>query len=198
MRDKLLEWAQRDAKNAPWRYPGDPWQVLAGLVLSDRTGSNDESVRIFVDEFPSLGAGVATAIRKASEKQTASNRKRYLRLANTARALGRRRSLDSDAWVGAAKLGDAEEGLFRTVGFGENRVLASAAMLRVATRIMGSNLDGEKKLSEGRMLVGRVIGNGPRAHELTAAVHALGRVVCRPEQPDCRRCPVNRYCQSRK
>ena len=74
LRENLLKWAQEDAKAAPWRHPGDPWQVLAGVVLSDRAAGNDKGASEFLRGFPAIGRGVAPAIRKASAKEDGATR----------------------------------------------------------------------------------------------------------------------------
>lgn len=197
IRAKLLEWATRDASIAPWRHPGDPWQVLAGVVLGDRVGARDEAVAELLKQFPSYGSRASTGIRKAARDATGSVQRGYGRLARAARVLTRRSNpWESDAWIDAAELGEAEAAFVLTVGCGEDRVLVSAAILRVVARLTGTDVAMERRLSDGRMVVGRVVGTGPSAIRILAALHAIGRSICAPDEPECRRCPVRRYCKS--
>ena len=200
IRSRLRSWSLEDAKDAPWRHPGAPWAVLAGLVLGDRSGVKDEGVRGFLEMFPAPGRGVSTAIRKAAEKVSAPRKKSYLRMANAARALaGRKKNAwESDAWVAAANLGPGEEGFLRTLAFGEDRVLVSSAILRVVGRVMGRESEVTRRGSDGRMLVGRILGVGSGTSELTAGLQALGRALCTTEQPACRRCPLRGVCEGRQ
>lgn len=196
IREKLLEWAARDARIAPWRHPGNPWQVLVGVVLADRVGARDQAVAKLLNEFPSYGYRVAAGIRKAARDAAGSVQEGYGRLARAADALSRRKNpWDSDAWIAAAELSQAEAAFVRTVGCGEDRVLVSSAILRAVGRITGRDVALERPLSDGRMVVGRVVGTGPSAIRVLAALHAVGRSICTPNEPDCRHCPVRRSCK---
>jgi DNA (cytosine-5)-methyltransferase 1 len=197
LRRQLLAWAASDAANAPWRHPGDPWQVLAGVVLGDRVGVNEEGVERFLEQFPRPRQGLSTKIRAAAKKEDGTTKAGYMRLARTATALGcNKTAWTRDRWAKAAALGGAEESLVRTIGLGEDRVLNSASMLRVASRLCGDEFVEERKLTDGRMALGRIVGavDGPT---LTAAIHALGRALCTPQDPDCKACPVKSDCESR-
>lgn len=197
MRSRLIEWGAKDARLAPWRHPGDPWAVLAGVVLGDRVGGQDEAVRDFLVSFPRVQPGTGARIRKGASARSGTQRADYERMAAVACALaGGRRAWDRDAWVGAGRLGPAEEALVRTIGLGEERILATHAMLRVAARFAGTRVNEERRLSDGRMEIARIVGAGENAASTTAALHALGRVVCTPADPGCRRCPLTSCCAS--
>jgi DNA (cytosine-5)-methyltransferase 1 len=199
IRTRVLNWAKRDARVAPWRHPGNPWHVLAGVVLGDRVGASDEAVGAFLKRFPSYGSGVETLIRKAAREQRGTVRKGYERMARAAKALNRcRNSWASAGWIDAAELGDAEEALVLTVGCSEDRVLVSAPILRVVARLTETDIDLKRRLSDGRMVVGRLIGSGSAAPGILAALQAVGRSICTPDEPDCTSCPVNRYCKSNR
>jgi DNA (cytosine-5)-methyltransferase 1 len=199
VRKALLEWAREDAKRAPWRHPGDPWTVLAGVLLGDRAGALDRSVSEFLKQFPVPSSGVSTRIRKASSARTGTEQKGYRRLAAAAAQLskGRRAAWHRDRWVEAAEIGPADEAFVRAVGLEEDRVLTTAPVLRVVARLTGTAVDEERRLSDGRMQIARIIG-AAQVPRLTAALHALGRSVCASSAPDCRRCPVKSDCHFRK
>lgn len=196
IRSRLLEWAEEDAKEAPWRHPGDPWKVLAGIVLADRTGGRDHAAHEFLQRFGVPVKGIVPLIRKASAEVSEGASVGYRRLANAASAFVHRRGQDTDRWLEAADLGGAEEALIRTIGLGEDRILATTPILRVAGRITGTKVADERSLSDGRIVVGGLIGSEGSGPALTAALHALGRLVCTTADPDCKRCPVRRFCVS--
>ena len=82
------------------------------------------------------------------------------------------------------------------IGLSEDRILPSKALLRVVARFQGSKVDEERRLSDGRMAVAELVGSQGDGPSITAALHAMGRGLCTPNEPDCRRCPLRPDCQS--
>jgi len=82
------------------------------------------------------------------------------------------------------------------VGLGEDRLIVSAATLRVVARLTGSVVDQERRLSDGRVAVGRLIGSGESVPWLNASLNTLGTSVCTPERPSCGACPLREECVS--
>ena len=80
---------------------------------------------------------------------------------------------------------------------GESGLVASAAALRVASRVSGSLNGRRAQGSMAKMELAKLVGLGKNATALNAAAHALGTVVCRPRAPLCRSCPVAAVCASR-
>lgn len=199
VRATLVKWAKKDSKRAPWLHPGDPWSVLVGVVLGDRTGGRDESVREFLSEFPSSRRGLATSILKASVQQDKKTRTAWKRLASAAAALNPKGQVaDADKWIEKARLGAAEELLVRTIGFGEPCLLTGAPMMRTVGRITDTTSADERRLSDGRLVVARLVGVGDDAPVISAALNSLGRSVCLPNEPACDECPVTLLCKSSK
>jgi endonuclease III len=59
-----------------------------------------------------------------------------------------------------------------------------------------TEIDKERRLSDGRVALGRFLGVGEQTSRLTAALIALGSRVCTSAQPKCPVCPVNNLCPS--
>jgi hypothetical protein len=192
VRSTLVKWAKRDAKRAPWLHPGDPWSVLG-----DRTGGKDEVARDFLSEFPSSRRGLAALILKASIQQDKKMRTAWKRLANAAAALGPGgRVADPDRWIEKIRLGATEELLVRTIGFGEPCLVTGAPLMRTVGRITDTTSADERRLSDGRLVVARLVGVGDDAPVVSAALNALGRNVCLPNEPGCDECPVTLLCKT--
>ena len=197
IRTALLKWGTGDAKKAPWRHPGRPWQVLAGVCLGDRTGARDEMVKAFLGQFPSPTHAAYEAIAKEARRQSGNHRHSLLALARTARALANdKRGWANGRWGTAASLGPSDEAIVRTIGLHEDRVLTPTPSLRVVARLTGTRIDEERRLSDGRLAVALLLGPGENVPALNAALYALGRAVCTPQDPGCSRCPVARPCPS--
>ena len=197
VRAKLVEWGAKDARNAPWRHPGDPWAVLVGVLLADRHGADDKFVQQFLEMFPKRRRGLDTAIREAATDYPAPQKKSLRRLAAVAKKLGtRKNSWEEEDWASAGKLTPSEQGLVEMLGMAEPQVLPTTPSLRVVARLTESAVDAENKLSAGKMMLAHFVGLDDDAPAVGAALHALGRFVCTPNEPNCGSCPVARFCPS--
>lgn len=82
---------------------------------------------------------------------------------------------------------------------GPNPVVVSSTTLRVAARVLGSDVDQRRSRSDGRLAIARLIG-GPaagRADEsriAMAAMMELAASMCGPSDTECASCPLNGVC----
>ncbi len=197
-RCQLLEWGRRESTRTPWRYPGDPWAVLVGAMLAARPGAARPDPPEFLARFPGPDAAATPDIEAmARTADTEGQRRAVGRLGAAAAALTASPDAWEDrAWSRAAGLGPAVEAWVRCVGLGEDRLIVSAATLRVVARLTGSVVDQERRLSDGRVAVGRLIGSGESVPWLNASLNTLGTSVCTPERPSCGACPLREECVS--
>lgn len=79
-------------------------------------------------------------------------------------------------------------------GDGEDPVVVTAGVLRVAARFSGEPVDRTNSRTDGRIAVARMIGGGERSHEAHLALIELAARVCTPEAPECGRCPLVAWC----
>jgi len=197
IRAALLKWGAKDAKKAPWRHPGRPWDVLAGVCLGDRSGARDEMAQAFLERFPSLTPGVHEQISNEARRRSGNQRDALLALARTARLVARdEQNWGNGRWATAASLGPSDEAVVRTIGLNEDRIVASTPVLRVVARLTGSRIDEERCLSDGRLAVALLVGAGKDVPALNAALHSLGRSTCTSQNPKCSECPIAMYCDA--
>ncbi|MHA7836175.1 MAG: DNA (cytosine-5-)-methyltransferase [bacterium] len=195
IREKLAAWGRKDARNAPWRHPGDPWPAVVGVLLADRYGADEKTVREFLDRFPKRRGQLDTAIREAAKEYPAPQRNSIRRLAAIAKVLGTRKNAwEEDNWAAAGKLNSTEQALVEMLGMGEPHLIPTTPSLRVVARLTDTNVDAENKLSVGKMTLAQFVGLDDDSPTVGAALHALGRFICTPNDPNCGACPVARFC----
>jgi DNA (cytosine-5)-methyltransferase 1 len=197
-RQELLHWGERDSLSSPWRYPGEPWAVLVGTLLAARTAAARPDPTEFLARFPQPTAGSASEIEKLAHTASSEGQRRAVRrLAAAATVLAASSEAWTDrAWVRAAGLGPAVEDWVRCVGLGEDRLIVSAATLRVVARLTGTEVDQERKLSDGKVAIARLVGAGGTISWANASLSALGRNICMPVRPRCSACPLQDNCAS--
>lgn len=198
IRDDLAEWARGDRKQAPWRYPGDPWAALAGVVLGDRVGTADDEVRAFLDAFPTASSGGGSKIKQYSVERARQRAKAYKSVSEVATWAARKRDpWGSDDWISRASLGTQEEAHVRLLTCPEPLVFASAAALRVTGRLLGDIEIAKGRGSHSKIEIAKLVGIGKEANLVGAALHSLGRSLCGPGDPNCAPCPLRKNCTSR-
>jgi DNA (cytosine-5)-methyltransferase 1 len=195
---QLLEWGSRDSIGAPWRYPGQPWAVLIGALLAARPGAGRPDPAEVLARFPTPGAVAESEVEALINSASSDGQRRALgRLVAAAKVLATsREAWTNREWVRAASLGPAAEGWVRCVGLGEDRLIVSAATLRVVARLTGTEVDQERKLSDGKVAIARLIGSGETVAWLNASLSALGTTLCTPQKPRCDACPLRDCCVS--
>jgi DNA (cytosine-5)-methyltransferase 1 len=197
VRDRIEEWAETDRKHAPWAYPGDPWQTLVGLVLGGKGDVGWPNQGDALALVPTLKAATPR-VMAALETMADLGRRRAAvhRLRRTADALrADAAGWDGTAWPRAAALGPAATGWLDMLAFKSGGLAPSSSVLRVTARITGTDVDERNRMSTGRMELSKLVGDGPRAATINAAMHRLGNQVCVAEQPSCLTCPLRRVCR---
>jgi DNA (cytosine-5)-methyltransferase 1 len=88
----------------------------------------------------------------------------------------------------------AEKGLLHLL-MGEDVMPASLPALRIAARVAG-NESKRNQLTDGRVDLARLVGGGEDAPLRMAAIRLIGKTTCRPNEPVCSMCPLERWCAS--
>ena len=193
VREKLLAWYRAHRRDLPWRGEADPYRILVSEVMLQQT-------RV---------AAVLPYYR------------RFLRLFPTVRALARARRADVlRAWAGlgyyarARRLHEAAKriaahgfprdyaGLRALPGIGH---YTAAAVASIAFGQPYAVLDGNVRRVLARLLAHPQPGQAEadalldrkRPGDFNQAVMELGATICVPRQPECARCPLERYCAAR-
>jgi len=198
VRDRIDDWAHSDRESAPWSYPGDPWQNLLGVILGGRgdvgwPGPDDAHslVPTWEDATPSMMAMLET-MAGSGRRRTAVQR-----LGRIVEALRNDPAgWSGTEWLRVAELGPAAKEWLELLAFESGGLAPSSSVLRVTARITGTNVDERNRMSTGRVELSKLVGDGPRAATINAAMHRLGNQICLSEEPDCRACPLQKVCRS--
>lgn len=190
-RTPIREWASQRQQQQPWRFPGSPWAVLVAAVLDPRSKAHD-MVKGVLGMFPRPGS-VSRAAFLPHLRALGVRRERAKRLEKLARQVVRTGNWEKLV-AGSGGLGVGERKTFAATGLGGDTVVATAASARVVARVSGENAAAIRSRAKDRMLIGHVVGKGPDAPWVNAAIHVLGTDVCRPAHPLCGQCPIADLC----
>jgi A/G-specific adenine glycosylase len=210
----LLAWGAGHLRDLPWRTTRDPWAVLVSEVMAQQTGV-DRVVpywHAFLARFPTPGdCAAAPAGEVVRSWSGLGYNRRAVNLHGCARAVVERH---------AGTLPDRLDDLLALPGVGPytaRAVLAFAYERPVG--VVDTNVGRVLARWEGRALrpaeaqsladalavaaggddaadteVPAADGPSARAWVWNQAVMELGGTVCRRRHPDCRACPVRRWC----
>ncbi len=195
-RKQIAQWAEEDRKEAPWAYPGDLWPVAVGLLCDTKgpTGRNiAEEILLKLPSSTEIDQSSISAINAIDtlEKHQPIRRKFSAAISKVVKDP---QGWRSSAWRDAAKLGPIQRRWFALLTGESQSLVTSAAVMRVVSRIAGS--DPNNTNSHKRMELAKLVGAGNQAATLNAAMNRLGITTCRPRDPSCGACPVQNTCQS--
>ena len=198
VRDRIEEWAESDRKDAPWAYPGEPWQAIVGLILGgkgDVGWPNPEDaldlIPTWEEATPSMMAVLETMADSGRRRTAVQRLCRIVEVLRNDPA-----GWEGTEWLRAAALGPAAREWLELLAFESGGLAPSSSVLRVTARVTDTDVDERNRMSTGRMELSKLVGDGPRAATINAAMHRLGNQICLSEQPSCKVCPIRKVCRS--
>ncbi len=204
LRRKLLQWYNLDQRDLPWRRTADPYRIWISEVMLQQTQVNTviPYYNRFLKLFPNLKA-LANAdlnnVLKAWEGLGYYARARNLKKAAAV-------VLDKHQ----GRVPESEEGFRGLPGVGD---YICAAVLSIAFKKPLAVVDGNVKRVLARLLlIDKPVNDSKnhntfsgaadlllarqKPHLFNQAMMELGALICRPKNPDCTNCPLQKFCKA--
>jgi DNA (cytosine-5)-methyltransferase 1 len=198
--DSLAEWFLRgSASRMPWLKAKNRWLAILAEKLFDRVRA-EHAVRA----WPIIS-------RMKSPRETIKRRKELDEMAS---CLGRSGAvapiIETANWFvdnpgglqgkedmsAAPNLDETTVAIATHVvpsGAGHPVVVTNGA-LRVLARFHGSDVDSRNRRTDGRIATARLVGGGKRSRLAFLGLIELSRSICRPKEPLCHECPLQKWC----
>lgn len=201
--EDLLTWYEANKRDLPWRHTKDPYRIWISEIMLQQT--RVEAVKQyyarFLEAFPSV-----EALANASEERLMKlweGLGYYSRARNLQRAArevmeqyGGEMPADERALRSLCGIGDYTAGAIASIAFGIPAPAVDGNVLRVLSRVCGSEEDISKQTTRKRWsdaLREVIPQNAPAA--FTQAMIELGATVCGPNcAPRCEECPFLKDC----
>jgi len=195
-RHELLDWADRELRDLPWRRTRDPWAVLVSEVMAQQTGV--DRVVPYYERFLARLPDPATC----AAAPTSAVLWLWSGLGYNRRAVSLHRCATAIVADHGGQVPDDLDALLRLPGIGPYTARAVLAFAferpvgvvdtnvgRVLARWAGRPLP----VAEAQALADELVPPG-RPWLWNQAVMELGATVCRRRGPDCTRCPITAGC----
>ncbi|MDA0182676.1 A/G-specific adenine glycosylase [Solirubrobacter phytolaccae] len=185
--DALLEWYERVRRPLPWRETRDPYALLVSEVMLQQT----QALRVvpyyerWLSEFPTAPDLAVAPVRDVLELWSG--------LGYNRRALALQRAavfVSEHGWpddlTELPGVGKYTAAAVSSFAWDRDMAAVDTNVRRVLTRREGLDVDVSARADE-------LLPRG-RAAPFNQAMMELGATVCRPRNPDCAQCPVERGC----
>jgi len=202
---RLLTWYARHGRDLPWRRTRDPYRILVSEMMLQQTQVSRvlEYYDRFLETFPDLdilAAAPLDRVLKAWEGMGYYARARNLHRA--ARMIVERHGgqvpEEPDALRALPGVGYNTAASVASLAYGRHWPVLDGNAVRVLCRAFRLSIDprtasGRKRLTG---LAGRLVPDG-KIGPFNQAIMDLGALVCRPANPRCGCCPLEKICAGR-
>lgn len=201
-RRALLAWYTRSARPLPWRNTADPYRIWISEIMLQQTtvAAVVPYFERFLRRFPSLEA---LAVAPEEEVLRVWEGLGYYSRARNIHAAARtivdehegQFPDDVAALMGLPGIGRYTAGAIASFAFDRQAPIVEANTLRLYCRLLGFR--GDPRAAAGRKILwdfaGRIVPH-KRPGLFNQALMELGATLCKPENPNCSRCPVRASC----
>ena len=203
--DSLLTWYEHEAADLPWRRRRDPYAIWLAEIMLQQTQVNTvipyyERFLRHCPDLPALAAAELDEVLKLWEGLGYYSRARNLH--RTARILVAEHNACFPRTAAELQqlpgIGRYTAGAIASIAFDEASPVLDGNVMRVFARLQDLDEDITRAATKRRLwkqaqewLPQR------RPGTWNQALMELGRLICRPRQPDCPRCPLQAQCLAR-
>jgi A/G-specific adenine glycosylase len=202
IRIRLKKWYQKSQRRLPWRETKNPYFIWVSEIMLQQTQVNTviPYYQRFIRRFPDMERLAVAGLQDVLKEWEGLGY--YARARNLHKAAGvvleKFGGNIPDHWDGFKSLpgvGDYIASAVLSIAFNKPYAVVDGNVKRVLARLTAMDAPVNQSASYKRF---RRVAEALLDHEdpgtFNQAVMELGAVVCRPGKPDCKICPVKRWC----
>ncbi|MBQ8685039.1 MAG: A/G-specific adenine glycosylase [Clostridia bacterium] len=201
----LLSWYRQNKRTLPWRQAPTPYHIWISEIMLQQTRVEavKEYYTRFIQALPTvadLAACKEEELLKLWEGLGYYSRARNLQRAAKSVVLYFDGELPSDteSLKTLAGIGDYTAGAIASIAFGKREAAVDGNVLRVITRLTEDPTpvsDAAYKKYLQAALTEVYPKEGRDCADFTQSLFELGALVCKPQNPDCKSCPLQGICR---
>lgn len=199
---KMMGWYGINKRNLPWRQTRDPYRIWISEVMLQQTQVKTVIPYYldFIDTFPTVDALAAASLDSVLKKWEGLGyyaRARNLHKASirVTRDFEKRIPDNFDVFKTLPGVGDYIASAVMSIAFGHSHAVVDGNVKRVLSRLamIPDPVNLSKSHAVFKDLATRLLG--PSDPEIfNQAIMELGALICLPQNPLCRDCPVLDHC----
>ena len=198
----LFNWFHKNSRNLPWRKSYSPYQVWISEIMLQQTQM--DRVVVYFNKWIKRFPGVASITGAGEEEvlklwEGLGYYSRARNIIKTAKLLIENHQgklpADHQALIGLPGIGPYTAGAIMSIAFNREYPLVDANIERLFARLfnLGKPVKDKKTHTFIWQKAKELIPRG-RAREFNQALMELGALVCIPQNPRCKICPVAAHC----
>ena len=202
----LLSWYRANKRSLPWRENPTPYRVWVSEIMLQQTRVEavKEYYARFMRELPTVEALAACEEEKLLKLwEGLGYYSRARNLQKAAKLLvsvyGGEFPSDIESLKSLPGVGSYTAGAIASIAFGKRVAAVDGNVFRVAARLE-ENPTPIDKPAYRKYLEERISAvypeEGKACAEFTQSLFELGALVCKPQSPDCKNCPLNSLCRA--
>ncbi len=203
-RRALLSFYRKRGRDLPWRRTRDPYAIWISEIMLQQTRVETARARFadFLRQFPDVSTLAGVDERRVCEAWAGLGYYRRARnLHKAARVLverfGGQLPQDLAALRGLPGIGAYTAAAIAAIAFGIPAAAVDGNLVRVLARVFAlPGRASDPGLVRAVRARAEQLVDGPYPGEINQALMDVGAVVCKPETPDCRACPLRPGCQA--
>ncbi len=202
--EKLLTWYHKNKRDLPWRKTSDPYKIWVSEVMLQQT-QVDQVIPYyhkFIEKFPdlrSLAEAPLSQVLKVWEGLGYYARARNLKSAAEKIVAEHNAVMPAthDELIKVPGIGPYTAAAIASIAYNEDYPVVDGNVYRVIARLMRIEEAPGKKGTKTRFVqTARSLMPEGKASDFNQAMMELGALVCTPNRPKCRLCPVSFFCQA--
>jgi len=203
-RRALLAFYGKRGRDLPWRKSRDPYAIWVSEVMLQQTQVQTVIPRFvaFLRQFPDISALANAEERTVCEAWAGLGYYRRARnLHKAARMIvaeaGGRMPESEAALRKLPGVGAYTAAAIASMAFGARAAAVDGNLVRVLARVFAlPGRASDPSLVRAVRAKAQVLVDCAQPGEVNQALMDIGAMLCRPEEPDCVRCPLRRFCRA--
>ena len=205
---KIITWYDNNKRSLPWRVPFNSPKKLYYRLLSEFMLQQTQVKTVipyferFTKEIKTLKKLSTTSERKILKFwEGLGDYRRAKNLLTTAKIIiNQKKSILPKTLIDIKKLpgvGDYTGNALLALVYNQPRLALDGNVKRVFSRILNKHekkIDFENIIKKNK----KKIFHSKRNSDLVEAMMEFGALICKPQEPNCRICPINKICKFRK
>ena len=204
----LLSWYRKNKRALAWRDDPTPYHIWVSEIMLQQT--RVEAVKEYYNRFIKVLPTVQDLANCPEEEllklwEGLGYYSRVRNMQKTAKALlinfDGKMPDDFQALTSLPGIGEYTAGAIRSIAFGEREPAIDGNVLRVVSRLTKNRTpitDTSYKKQVATALKEIYPQKGKDCADFTQSLFELGALVCKPQNPDCKNCPLQGVCKAEK